>query len=61
MALLSQLLTLAVLVLSALVHWGQQGNIVLRANWHAGQIDSAGGIAKAVYQGVCIAFLGVTG
>ncbi|GAA5998495.1 APC family permease [Rhodotorula paludigena] len=55
------LLTLAVLVLSALVHWGQQGNIVLRANWHAGQIDGAGGIAKAVYQGVCIAFLGVTG
>ncbi|GAA6057615.1 hypothetical protein JCM3770_004995 [Rhodotorula araucariae] len=55
------LLTLAVLMLSAAVHWGQHGNTTLRSNWRAGQASSAGGIAKAVFQGICIAFLGVTG
>ncbi|BGP49658.1 hypothetical protein JCM10450v2_005561 [Rhodotorula kratochvilovae] len=46
------LLTLAVLMLSAIVHWGQHGNETLRTNWRAGQVGSAGGIAKAVFQGV---------
>ncbi|GAA5902217.1 hypothetical protein JCM8208_002507 [Rhodotorula glutinis] len=55
------LLTLAVLILSAIVYWARHGNETLRSNWVGGQVGSAGGVAKAVFQGICIAFLGVTG
>lgn len=56
-----QLLTLAVLILSSAVHWGRHGNDTLKANWEAGQLSSAAEVVKAVYLGICIAFLGVTG
>lgn len=56
-----QLLTLAILMLASVAHWARNGNSTLAANWHAGQVGSAEKIAKAIYQGICIAFLGVTG
>ncbi|BGP01506.1 hypothetical protein NBRC10513v2_005148 [Rhodotorula toruloides] len=55
------LLTLAILMLASVAHCARNGNSTLAANWHAGQVGSAGKIAKAIYQGICIAFLGVTG
>ncbi|TKA55927.1 hypothetical protein B0A53_01626 [Rhodotorula sp. CCFEE 5036] len=55
------LLTLAVLIVCSLVYWGQHGNETLKSNWEAGQLQSAAQIAKAIYLGICIAFLGVTG
>ncbi|BGP60629.1 hypothetical protein NBRC10512_007753 [Rhodotorula toruloides] len=55
------LLTLAILMLASVAHWARNGNSTLAANWHAGQVGSAEKIAKAIYQGICIAFLGVTG
>ncbi|GAA5991134.1 hypothetical protein JCM10908_006555 [Rhodotorula pacifica] len=55
------LLTLAVLILCSVVHWGRHGNETLKANWEAGQLGSAREVVKAIYLGICIAFLGVTG
>ncbi|BGP33513.1 hypothetical protein JCM10296v2_005317 [Rhodotorula toruloides] len=51
------LLTLAILMLASVVLWARNGNSTLAANRHAGQVRSGGKIAKAVYQGICIAFL----
>ncbi|GAA5889213.1 hypothetical protein JCM5296_005836 [Sporobolomyces johnsonii] len=55
------LLTFAILLIAAAVHWGQTGNAQLQSNWSAGQLGSASKIAKAIFQGICMAFLGVTG
>ncbi|GAA5888603.1 hypothetical protein JCM6882_009016 [Rhodosporidiobolus microsporus] len=55
------LLTLAVLIVSAVVHWGRHGNSTLFTNWHQNQLPSGSAIARAIYRGICIAFLGVTG
>ena len=56
-----QLFTLAVLIICSFVHWSRHGNETLKSNWEAGQLHSAAEIAKAIYLGICIAFLGVTG
>ncbi|GAA5879607.1 hypothetical protein JCM3774_004283 [Rhodotorula dairenensis] len=55
------LLTLAVLILCSIVHWGRHGNDMLKSNWEAGQLGSTAEVVKAIYLGICIAFLGVTG
>ncbi|GAA6016219.1 hypothetical protein JCM10207_000435 [Rhodosporidiobolus poonsookiae] len=55
------LITLSILFVSAIVHWGKHGNSTLARNWHEHQLPSASSIVKSLYQGVCIAFLGVTG
>ncbi|BGP17752.1 hypothetical protein JCM10213v2_005794 [Rhodosporidiobolus nylandii] len=55
------LTTLSILFVAALVHWGQHGNSTLSTNWTSHQLPSGSAIARAIYQGICIAFLGVTG
>ena len=49
------------LFVAGVVEWGRQGNATLFANWHAGQPQSSSEIAKQIFQGICIGFLGVTG
>lgn len=56
-----QLVTMLVLFLSAVVHWGTHGNAILRENWLTGQPGSAAGVAKSIFQGVCLGFLSITG
>jgi amino acid transporter len=56
-----QLTVLAILFVSALVHWSRHGNSTLSLNWSTSQFPSASSTAKALLQGVCISFLGVTG
>ncbi|GAA5987220.1 hypothetical protein JCM11641_006064 [Rhodosporidiobolus odoratus] len=55
------LATLSVLIVSAAVHWGKHGNSTLATNWTTNQLPSASAIIRSIYQGICIAFLGVTG
>lgn len=46
---------------AGVVHWGKNGNALLHENWAAGQPGSARMIAQAIFQGVCLGFLGATG
>ncbi|GAA5864700.1 hypothetical protein JCM8547_008274 [Rhodosporidiobolus lusitaniae] len=55
------LTVLSILFVSSLVHWVRHGNSTLSTNWHASLAPSASSTAKALFQGICIAFLGVTG
>ncbi|GAA5832315.1 hypothetical protein JCM11251_006406 [Rhodosporidiobolus azoricus] len=55
------LLTLSILLISAAIHWSRHGSSTLASNWSAGSLPTGASIAKAIYQGICIAFLGVTG
>ncbi|GAA6032072.1 hypothetical protein JCM8097_007054 [Rhodosporidiobolus ruineniae] len=55
------LVTLSILFVAAVVYWGRHGNAQLASNWEAGQLPTPGGVARAIYKGVCVAFLGVTG
>ncbi|KAK4054986.1 hypothetical protein OIO90_003327 [Microbotryomycetes sp. JL221] len=59
--LMFHLLTVAIVVISAAVRWGQQGNAIIAANWDDSAPGSPATIAKQVFLGVCVAFLGVTG
>ncbi|KAM0747576.1 hypothetical protein T439DRAFT_305359 [Meredithblackwellia eburnea MCA 4105] len=43
------------------VYWVKHGNETLRTNWVEGQLGNASAVAKSIFQGVCIAFLGSTG
>jgi hypothetical protein len=56
-----QLITIASLAIAGVIHWATMGNGVLKENWVEGQAGSASAIAKQVFLGVCVAFLGVTG
>ncbi|KAL8293338.1 hypothetical protein RQP46_000039 [Phenoliferia psychrophenolica] len=49
------------LFIAGVVHWGRNGNAILRENWEAGQPGSATKIAKEIFYGVCLGFLGATG
>ena len=57
-----QLLTMAVLFVTSVVHWGSTDphTTVLRANW-ANRPSTARDTISALFFGTCIAFLGVTG
>lgn len=57
-------LTMAILIISAIVHWGHIGNDQLRENWNLGLArDGASGsqILKQIYYGFCLGMLGLTG
>ncbi|EIW79641.1 AAAP amino acid permease [Coniophora puteana RWD-64-598 SS2] len=54
------LVTMIVLIIVSAVAWGHSGNGVLAANWHAGS-HNGHSIAKAIWDGVCIGMLGLTG
>jgi hypothetical protein len=55
------LTTIVVLAITSIVRWGINGNSILSANWYAAQPSSAGEIAKQIFFGVSLGFLGNTG
>ena len=48
------------LMIAATVAWARSGMGVLRSNWELRPTGSSG-IARSIFNGVCIGFLGVTG
>jgi len=52
--------SMAVLTVASIVAWCQRGTAVLEANW-AERPTGASHIARAIFNGICLAFLGVTG
>ncbi|KAM0791716.1 hypothetical protein ACM66B_003985 [Microbotryomycetes sp. NB124-2] len=55
------LLTVAMVVVAAIVQWSRSGNQVISSNWNEYAPGSASPIWKQLFLGVCVAFLGVTG
>ncbi len=55
------LITMIVLALTSIVRWGINGNSVLVENWTAAQPGSASEIARQIFYGVSLGFLGNTG
>jgi len=57
------LLTMSALIIAGIVQWARQGNTTLINNWHeAIELLSKGrGIARSIFDGTCIAFVGLTG
>ncbi|KAN0066600.1 hypothetical protein ACQY0O_000694 [Thecaphora frezii] len=58
--------SMVALILAGAVAWARQGNALLAANWHLGigSLTAAGtgkGIARAIFDGICVAFVGLTG
>ena len=58
--------TMVMLIVAGSVAWIRSGNALLHANWSLGmaaiRAPSAGkGIARALFDGVCVAFVGLTG
>ena len=53
--------TIATIAIAATVHWGKTGSSQLIENWNLAQPGSANAIAKQIFYGVCIGFLGNTG
>jgi len=54
-------LTMCVIAIMAMVRWGKTGSTTLRENWAAAQPGSASGIARQIFFGVVLGFLGNTG
>lgn len=48
------------LIIAATVAWARTGMDVLRSNWEL-RPTGGSGIARSIFNGVCIGFLGVTG
>jgi hypothetical protein len=55
------LITMIVLALTSIIRWGINGNSVLAENWTAAQPGSASEIARQIFYGVSLGFLGNTG
>ncbi len=56
------LLTMAVLIGASAVHWARSGSAVLRDNWaNAAALTGDKPVARAVFDGVCLGFVGLTG
>jgi len=55
------MITMTMLILAAIVGWARTGNGVIAGNWSAGQPGSASAVARAIFDGVCIGTLGMTG
>ncbi|SJX60084.1 uncharacterized protein SRS1_11398 [Sporisorium reilianum f. sp. reilianum] len=63
---LLHVLTMVMLIIAGVVAWIRSGNSLLHDNWIAGMASirapSTGkGIARAIFDGVCVAFVGLTG
>lgn len=52
---------MVVLIVASTVAWARAGNTQLRENWIAGQAPSSLGIARQIFNGICIGMLGLTG
>lgn len=60
------IITMVMLIVAGIVAWIRSGNSLLHANWMIGmatmRAPSTGkGIARALFDGVCVAFVGLTG
>nr|CDI51008.1 conserved hypothetical protein [Melanopsichium pennsylvanicum 4] len=60
------ILTMVMLIVAGVVAWIRTGNSVLHENWSIGMASiraSSGGkgIARAIFDGICVAFVGLTG
>lgn len=55
------IVTISTIAISAVVHWGRNGNSQLAENWRLAQPASAAEIGKQIFFGVSIGFLGNTG
>jgi hypothetical protein len=55
------LATISIVALTSVVRWGMIGNSLLSENWATAQPGSAGAIAKQIFFGVSLGFLGNTG
>ena len=53
--------TMATLILAGIVGWARTGNGVISASWSTGQPSSASAVARAIFDGICIGTLGMTG
>lgn len=56
----SQLITMTALFFASVIMWARTGSDVLRLNW-ALRPQGSSHIARAIFNGICIGFLGVTG
>lgn len=51
-----------VLFVASICAWSHMGNTQIRQNWHDGRQNlSLGGIARQIFNGICIGVLGLTG
>lgn len=59
----SQLATMSILIICSFIAWGRNGSAILVANWASSlaQWDGGRGAPRAVFNGICVGFLGVTG
>jgi hypothetical protein len=55
------IVTMVVLAITSIVRWGINGNSLLAENWAAAQPGSASEIARQIFYGVSLGFLGNTG
>jgi amino acid transporter len=53
-------MTMFTLIVACVIHWVRDGNGVISENWKTGPSGSSG-IARAIFNGICIGLLGVTG
>lgn len=58
--------TMAMLIVAGIVTWIRSGNGLLRDNWMTGMAiirapTTGKGIARAIFDGICVAFVGLTG
>ena len=53
--------TMTALVIAALVAWIKHGNTTIGENWYSGLPASSSGIARQIFNGVCLGMLGMTG
>ncbi|KAG9006649.1 hypothetical protein FRB90_009798 [Tulasnella sp. 427] len=54
------LATMTILMVAAAVTWARHGSETLKANWEL-RPQGSSAVAKSIFYGICIAFLGVTG
>ena len=54
--------TMAVLIVAGIVFWARQGSAILSDNWHNADLLLNGkSVARALFDGICIGFVGLTG
>ncbi|KAL7412945.1 amino acid permease-domain-containing protein [Mrakia frigida] len=60
---LLHLATMSILIICSFIAWGRNGSAILVANWASSlaQWDGGRGAPRAVFNGICVGFLGVTG
>jgi len=55
------MITICTIAIAAIIHWGKDGNSQLVENWHLAQPGSGSAIAKQIFFGASLGFIGNTG